>query len=630
MRYDSTDISGLAQLSTDSTLLEPRFEAVLSNEYFDFTAGFRLTRMKRGEGFNTDRGHIYSRFFLHKERLPETSIQFDRINIDEQVKNDSTETRLLMNSSYTIHDLSLYCNLEKKVHEVEGVFLKRDSLLNSASAQYRKSALNEKVDFSVGYLYSKTSMSTRSQVGVPFYEEIKPKRGLFAVDDTPFSGVLVDHPSLINGDTASSAGIEIGGAAHGGGINRNIGLEFDPPEDVDTFFLSVSQSLSPLSEEDFSWDIYSSNDNLNWVLVAASIPFSFDYTLNRFVITCPSFSARFIKLVNTGYNISEEQVSVTELQAFSTEVLIGRRKDDENIQNINFNLNITPSEKYSIMLSSYGSGTETRRGREFSEFNTRDNSINFFFRPLSFFSTTAGYILMERLRTPEPDEKDSSYFLSMNANFLEAIDVTLSGNNRSVKQDGRSDLDAESFLLRVAAQLYKDLNATLDLGYIDQKDYRNSFDSLSKSIRLTFYTKPRDEIILSGDYLRELIELTDITGIATERTQTNLSLDFTFRPSSLLNFNTRLLYQDLITIKGWSKIYRVDWMPFQGGMIQFNMSYEQHIRDVSGEQRDQATAGVRWNINKNAYLNLNYYFLNMKNGIERETKTASALLEINF
>ncbi|MEW5807351.1 MAG: hypothetical protein AB1756_08410 [Acidobacteriota bacterium] len=631
VRYEAGKISETPETpGSENRLLEPRLEVILSNEIFDLTAGYRYTKTERGETIDQGRENIYSRLFLHRENFPAASLQFDRINVDDRIQNDTNETRLLANASYDIRDFSIFYNFEKKVDETKNVNFKRDGNLNSVNIQYQRSFFEEKLNVTGGYFISDNRIKTKSRIGVPFYVEKKPKKGLFSTDDTPLTGSLSEQASLIDRDTVSSTGIEIGGTIHGGGINRNIGLEYDPPQRIDTFFLFVSAAISPLSEDDFSWDIYTSDDNLNWVRVIASVPFAFNYTLNRFEFSFSALQPRFVKLVNTGYSVNEGPIAVTELQAYTTEVLVGRWKEEEKIQNINLNANWTPNERYSLTYGSFISNSDIEREHELSEYNLRDNNLTFFFRPVSSFSTTTGYSLVERKGNFQQDERDTNYFMTLNANFLEAIDLSLGWRNRSVERQAQPGLDVESYLFRVASQLYRDLNASLDIGYVDQKDFQSDIRVKTKSLRFSFYTRPREEIILSSDFTREFITQIDMSGMESDWSQTNLGFDCTFRPSSLLNFYARLLYQDLITISGWSKIYKMDWLPFPGGSIQLSMSYEKDVRELSGEIRDQARGSVRWNLRRNAYLDLSYYLINLRNEIDKRNKVLTALLEIKF
>ena len=101
----------------------------------------------------------------------------------------------------------------------------------------------------------------------------------------PRLGALAPNAALIDGNLTASAGIDIGLPPLGGNLQpRNIGLDFLNPVQVNDLQVWVDRTLTPVVAASFSWDIYTSADNLTWTLYQTVFPATFGPFQNRFDI----------------------------------------------------------------------------------------------------------------------------------------------------------------------------------------------------------------------------------------------------------------------------------------------------------------------------------------------------------
>ncbi len=129
--------------------------------------------------------------------------------------------------------------------------------------------------------------------------QLFPFAGLAGINDTPQLGALGANTTLIDGNTAVSTGINIGQLlSQTGDIQqRNLGLDFGTQATVSTIYVWVDRPLPSVVANSFSWDIYTSSDNQNWLFAQTVFPSNFGQFDNRFEIYFSAVNARYVKVV---------------------------------------------------------------------------------------------------------------------------------------------------------------------------------------------------------------------------------------------------------------------------------------------------------------------------------------------
>ena len=187
-----------------------------------------------------------------------------------------------------------------------GAFVKKRLLLNAS--------------YNIAYQDMKTTAhGAGDEVAFP----LTPSSGLSGVSDTPVTARLSQNPALIDGNLTVGAGIDIGVPAQPSeGQLRNIGVEFLNGAEVNRFLVWVDRPLPVEISNAFSWEIYSSPDNIVWRRESFVSVAPFDPFENRFEVDFPNVSARYVKVVTRPLSAAVPDsarygdIFVTEMQSF--------------------------------------------------------------------------------------------------------------------------------------------------------------------------------------------------------------------------------------------------------------------------------------------------------------------------
>ncbi|GJM43845.1 MAG: hypothetical protein DHS20C21_06870 [Gemmatimonadota bacterium] len=132
--------------------------------------------------------------------------------------------------------------------------------------------------------------------------------GLYAEDSSPDLGPLTAFASLTDLNTSDPAepSIDIGGAPG----NHNLGLDLRFERAVSAVYIYTDRP----SGVQRAWNVYVSDDNATWDRAEGFPRVEFNPGVNRYEVTFPTATARYVKVVDVGVN-EVEQVFVTELEA---------------------------------------------------------------------------------------------------------------------------------------------------------------------------------------------------------------------------------------------------------------------------------------------------------------------------
>jgi len=203
--------------------------------------------------------------------------------------------------------------------------LETKDTIHNGRVDYSGRFLQDRISFSTSYnivhSIQETSVSGTGLVSIG----VIPFAGLSSIDDTPEEGALAQNAALIDDNVTDSAGINIGlPPITGDKRERDIGLDFALAQEVNTLFVWVDKDLPAQIAGSFSWQIYTSSDNLAWNFHSTVFPALFGTFDNRFEIAFPSVTARYIKVVvkplsqSVSGSAEFPDIFVTELQSFVT------------------------------------------------------------------------------------------------------------------------------------------------------------------------------------------------------------------------------------------------------------------------------------------------------------------------
>jgi hypothetical protein len=145
---------------------------------------------------------------------------------------------------------------------------------------------------------------------------------------SPEAVTLAPNPALVDGNTAVSAGLDLGyGPTLDGDTGlRDMGVELaEATATVDELHVWVDRILPPEVSASYGWRAYRSDDDLTWTEIALDAPVTFGALESRFEISISRTAARYLKVVArplaAGVTVDSafQAVRVTEVKAIAVE-----------------------------------------------------------------------------------------------------------------------------------------------------------------------------------------------------------------------------------------------------------------------------------------------------------------------
>jgi len=609
---------------TRSTVLDfrPYIDLSLETPLYTASVGY-LRRQQRTEVFNFPsvtliNDEYYSLLGWRPEGLPSIDAQIRRRNLYDSDKDfqDTKEDFISLNSKYQYKGLRL---------DYYGTYLhSRDDLIDldvtqyshSGRASYADSFFNNRVALSTNYniLYQETK--TKTAGGGFVSTQAFPNRGLSRIDNTlPPTPVTLDaNPAMIDGNTTASAGIDL--VSNVPLVRRQIGLDFLIPTEVNQLLVWVDRELTSTVVSSFSWQVFTSDDNLTWVGPIAPSSVGFGTFQNRFEINFSSVTRRYIKVVTTPLLPSPlipPNIFVTELQAF-VRTPAADLKGKTSTTTHNYDLDVKtrildiPSLFYEVY---YSFNRQEPSGQQ------RWDLINSLYTAHRFNEVFSGRAKVGIENGKEFDEKRLAYIYdaAVMADPLRTLHNSLVFSGREETIGGRPN-DTNSIILYNTAQLYKgvDINLNGGVSFIKQESEKGR-DFL---IDLQTNIVPHRTMTLGLNYSNRISRRTGgDQGSSSGYTQT-LDFNLSYNPFRTLNL---IAFVQYVNEKGQKdrvlQNYSINWSPFPDGALQFFIGYNENYRteDHLVERIFQPT--IRYNLSKRSYIDLTYRLIRSRSDIEK-------------
>ena len=460
--------------------------------------------------------------------------------------------------------------------------------------------------------------------------------GLSSLDDTPDDGpALTNNPALIDGDLVTSAGLDLG--LNGDNTTlTNIGLDFGLTLDVDQIYIWVDRRLTNAVADSFTWEIYTSPDNLDtstWKLVETVSPADFDTFDNRFEIRFSEVSTQFIKVVTRALSPTVPgsdqfaNIFVTEMEAFVT--VSGDEVDNETKttdQNFNFNIRGQISDRtvagYNLLY--------TRQDQD--PFNiertqlTNDVFFNHIFNQI--FSITATGQRTDNSFDSE-DSTTYNYGASLIAVWLNTFSQSLTYSGTYLDED-RGNAYQNSIFLRNNAILYRGWSMFVDGGYGWEEPVQSNSQITTWTLRSGTNIKPNDRLTLNLNYLYRRTDQPDLE-IGPETDQ-QFDIQAFFIPFDTLSFFAKVSVVDNQN-EGTNTFqnYSVNWSPFPDGDLQFFFTYDETLRSQDDREERVFGPSLKWTIGRFGLLDLAYTWSRSEDNIQKvDSKIINGNLRIIF
>ncbi len=634
--------------TTDFTRIRPFVLLTLRNPVYNASVGYDLREdTLRTSGLpklTLTQENYNASLNWRPEALPWTTMRFTRTQTQDEPRTsrDTEQDYFYVKSQYYYRGLDVYyagtyINTQDKILNFEST-----EFSNEGRVLYATTLFNGRTSVSTDNRLNVATLDTASagqgQVSFPLF----PIAGLSSLDDTPMDGALEPTPALIDGNLATSAGLNIGLPPLGGNTQRrNIGLDFLTAVELNTLLVWVDRELPQDIANSFSWDVYTSTDNLNWAFNTTVSPARFGPFLNRFEINFPAVRTRYIKVVTRPLSASviipptfndPDKIFVTEIQAFlnrpAQEVKGSFTRTFQNYTlDVKTRILDTPSLYHDF--NAYYSEADPVGQRRYSISNGL-----FFAHRLSPILLSSANASVEYGSEGEDRRIGFLYYASLLANPLRTLvdSLVFSGSHQDVGGKGST---TNSLVLYNNAQLYKGIDANLNLGFVlssQEQDTGGSSRRTETYLNLGTNITPHPSMVLTGYYTgRKSYVSGSNQGPSRDTMENRLDLGVSYNPfrTLFLSASVSILSETGRKTKV-QQSYGLNWAPFPDGNLQFSFFYNENY---TPDRSRIIQPTVRWYLGarRRSYLDLSYQRLNAEAGsTETESNIISSTLKIYF
>jgi hypothetical protein len=615
----STNESGDAVTRMDMRTLRPFIEFALNTPLFSSGLGYNQkgkTEVVTGLPTTKDTRDSFNGFLGYRPPdLPSMKLTFTETRThDHPLTMDTTEKLLVLNSNYSVLSDALqlgyfYTRMEDR-NRVGGFSIINQT--NNGNVSYSRDFFNKRISIETSYRINSNNIRFPEAANVETL--LSRSSGLSGINDIPANGpALLVNNALIDGNFSVSSGIDLGLSANRTTFT-NIGLDFGFPVEIDKLYVWIDRSLSQTITNSFTWMVFTSPDNTAnsvWTLITTVAQAPFGVFDNRFEISFPAQTTRFIKVVVqplspavTGAS-SFPNIFVTEVQALQTSSGTSAGNKDKTLdQNYNLNLRGKLSDKTTL---GYSLSFNSRRQEPSSGFRDRSETTNDLYVQHLFNKKFSGSARLSRVDDTSDNVKSSSlyYTLSMRAAYLSTLSQTLTySGNRTEEQDGESKRDA--IFLRTNAILYSGWSAFVDMGYSADKFPGNPESSKSTTIRSGTNLEPNEKVVINLDYSATKTHGMEIGNVNIPMTK--LGLQVLYTPFPALSLNGQFQALETGSNRRTLKDYSINWSPFSDGGVQFNFLFSETLTPETGEKTRVIGPNIKWSIGRYASLDIFYNF----------------------
>lgn len=491
----------------------------------------------------------------------------------------------------------------------------REDILNTAGASWSGRYLAGRGNAYVGYSVAARTSETRAPAGGTVSTLRIPIAGLSVVEAfpaTPTSVTLSANGALVNGDTTTSAGVNLGTSAPTSQAFRDLGAQFqDVVTPVNEIHVYVHQAIPPALSGLFTWAAYESDDNVDWTPVALIGPVTFNPVLIRFEARIERTQARYLKLVTRPLPATAttdpqfREIFVTELQfldVMPAELARGRGSDVIGNLTGTTRILLVPELGISYDFSGFVSHADGR-SPTWSVTNGLSGS-----RRLDPVFAVAARVDRSDSDVGRRWESQNRWSASLSADPLPALGAVATYSGRL----GESDLGtsiSNSGTLSARADVYEGIAVTGTTSLSWQRSERGAH---SRSLLTSASTSlvPNRHLSLTGT--ASYTHGTQTGGGSPERTDERglLEAGAAFSPFPALalagtvqrQFGGSLRAATLASFSG-------AFSPFPGGDLQLRYSYQESYDGATDQRTRGHGPSARWNIRPGWNLDVTYSLL---------------------
>ncbi|MBI5576038.1 MAG: hypothetical protein HY896_06700 [Deltaproteobacteria bacterium] len=646
-KQDSAFESGGVETDSTSTRIRPFVGLNFRTPLYSADAGYNRSEEKRKTSglapFATVRETWSSAFQWKPDGFPDVKLEYFRTdNFDKERRvTDTTDSRFGVTSQYRpVTPLFLRYQLSVGDREDRLTDTTVEDVNHTGKIVYSDRLWQRRVSVNSDYSFVRDEVRTAVGGGGEVGFRIFFATGLSGISNTPENVRLETNTLLTNGDLVASAGIDLGLPSAGEDANqRNMGLDFGADTEVNTMLVTVVAGGQDAAEvaDSFSWRIYTSSNNQDWVLRQTVSPATFNAFLQRFEIRFLNVTARFIKVVVSPLSLATPNATrfpdilVTELQAEvrrPASEITGKTVSTSHLYNLDIRTRILDSPSLyhefsyflrkaepspSIYTVSNGLAYQQQYSRVFSgraRISREDGKERAGTRVAYLYTASVAAVPYDTLRhslvfsgsdetTAGSNSTANSLYLYNSARLYEGIDANLGGGaSRSISGTGRR---TDQTQVNASATLVPHPVAVFNLGFTDSSAKTKGGETIGERKDITRSWEanagltPVRTIYLFGSYR---IEHRDEGGEKSDRRIRN---------------------------------YTANWAPFPDGTLHLNFFYNETVRPEDNSRERSVIPSLRWNISSRSYLDISYQDLKTVGpALSTATKSYGGTFHVGF
>ncbi len=389
---------------------------------------------------------------------------------------------------------------------------------------------------------------------------------------------------LVNGDKSDTA-VTVNDPADP--IRLSIGVRADSQK-VDVLYLYTDTALTTVVSSQFSWNLYYSNDNTNWVL-ARAVSAVYDTANKRFVLDVSGYQRNFLRVVAvddptaTVVNFSEIEVyeTVSAAPGSTTARLVSKQNNWTTNAGLSLRLrdNLTLTSNLSYESNNYSAGSDQQIAR-----------INggLSWEPYAAVTLRLNGSLHSTAVTNAPTYETRTYSLIVASSLLPTVDTTVGATMSDYFEGGDKISRSYNYNLQASAALYHDLDASLNASYAKSENKREQSSSTTKStgLLLTARLIPGLTANVSGNYTKS----------SSSRAVIDSGIELHWRLSDLLSLNSSY-HQAWADEDSSSASLGINWAVSRNMELALNHSYT-----IKPGNSHVTALDWRWAVNKNISL----------------------------
>ncbi len=621
----STVALGLTETRSRTTTTKPFFDLTLKNPFASVTVGYS----KREDSFHSSVSPVtkrfneeyHSLFGWRPEDLPSLSVQFTRNNQydSSRVLLDTVNDTTVVSSRYSpVKTVDLgyqatYTDFQDRLNGFESKILTQNGRVNYSDLYFDK-RVSLTTTYNITLQDTQVSSTGRGEISSP----LSPVAGLSSLTDslTVTNTALDPNPALLDGNVTSSAGIDIGTAPSQSVPPdtklRNMGVDFLNATEVNELFVWVNVELTPTVAASFRWDVYISADNSTWTLWQSNAAAVFGPFANRFDITFPNATTRYIKVVTSPLSpgvigaVNFPHIYVTELQAFikkPSSAVAGETSQVQHIYSLNVRTRLmdAPSLYYDFYYYWNRTGDSVSLTRY-----TVSNGLSAAHRFSSVFTGNA--------RAAREDSYDLNgpqvtyyYNAAITATPFKTLRHSLLYSGQS--KDTRSGTSTSDFVsLYNTAELYKGVTVNLSDGVGVTTSETGATARTTNTIFGAALT-PHANLTMNLNYYANTSKQTGGGREETTAKNRQEEVAVTYRPFTTLYLSASLGRVVQSNISYTTQNLGVNWSLLSGGNLQLSFLYAENFRSDINSREKTTSPSLTWKVNSSTTLDMSYLIL---------------------